>query len=262
MPARPENVSGSAPSASPSRAISTRPRVTSAAFALSPSSRPSTRAGRERDHVLRGRAQLDADHVVVHVDAEEARVDRLLEPARELAVLARDHGRAREAGRDLLGHVRARQHRDRAGRGRASRAARRSSGSRPFVRPSTGASPGSASTTERNARLGTATTTSSASSIGASATVVASIPGQVELAQEARVAARLANRARVLGVMGRERHRVAAVGEQPREARAPRPAADDAPTLTSAAGSRSRPEPPRARSARAARSRPSRRSRG
>ena len=42
MPASPENVSGSAPSASPSRAISTRPRVTSAAFALSPSPSPST----------------------------------------------------------------------------------------------------------------------------------------------------------------------------------------------------------------------------
>src|SRR5262249_3514191 len=42
MPASPANVSGSAPSASPSRALPTRPRVISAAFALSPSSRPST----------------------------------------------------------------------------------------------------------------------------------------------------------------------------------------------------------------------------
>ena len=41
MPARPKNVSGSAPAASPSRAISASPRVISAAFALSPTSRPS-----------------------------------------------------------------------------------------------------------------------------------------------------------------------------------------------------------------------------
>ena len=54
IPARPENVSGSAPHASPSRAISTSPRVISAAFALSPSREPVDAAGRERDHVLRG----------------------------------------------------------------------------------------------------------------------------------------------------------------------------------------------------------------
>ena len=41
MPARPENVSGSAPSASPRRAISARPRVMRAALALSPYPRPS-----------------------------------------------------------------------------------------------------------------------------------------------------------------------------------------------------------------------------
>ena len=43
MPARPgERLVPAARGASPSRAISARPRVTSAAFALSPSPRPST----------------------------------------------------------------------------------------------------------------------------------------------------------------------------------------------------------------------------
>ena len=56
------------------------------------------------------------------------------------------------------------------------------SGSRPLVRPSTGASPGSASTTERNARLGTATTTRSASAIGASVDGGRVDPAQVDLA--------------------------------------------------------------------------------
>ena len=46
-------------------------------------------------------------------------------------------------------------------------------GSRPFVRLSTGQSPGSARTTSAKALLGTATTTSSASATGASAIVVA-----------------------------------------------------------------------------------------
>ena len=70
MPARPTNVSGRAPPGLPSRDISARPRVISAAFALSPSSSPSTHARGERDHVLRGGAELDADDVRVQVDAE------------------------------------------------------------------------------------------------------------------------------------------------------------------------------------------------
>ena len=68
---------------------------------------------------------------------KSGRVDRLLEALREPCVLARDHGRAGKPRRDLLGHVRPRHHGDRAARGRASRAARRSPGSRPFVRLST-----------------------------------------------------------------------------------------------------------------------------
>ena len=41
MPARPANVSGSAPNAAPNRAISADPRVMSALFELSPSPSPS-----------------------------------------------------------------------------------------------------------------------------------------------------------------------------------------------------------------------------
>ncbi len=51
--------------------------------------------------------------------------------------------------------------------------------------------------------------------------------GKVQLAQVARVAARLADRAHLLRVAARERHVVPTIGEQPRERRSPRPPADD-----------------------------------
>ena len=70
IPASPENVSGRAPDASPSRTISARPRVISAALPLSPMPEPVDGARAERDHVLRRRAELDPDEVGVHVDAE------------------------------------------------------------------------------------------------------------------------------------------------------------------------------------------------
>ena len=71
MPARPANVSGRAPArlgeprhlGEPAR-DERRLRVVAEPEAVDA-------AGRERDHVLRRRAQLDADDVVVHVDAEE-----------------------------------------------------------------------------------------------------------------------------------------------------------------------------------------------
>ena len=69
-------------------------------------------ARRERDHVLRGAAELDPDHVVVDVDAKRPRVDRILEAQRERLVLGRDHGGAGQARGDLLRHVRPREHRD------------------------------------------------------------------------------------------------------------------------------------------------------
>jgi hypothetical protein len=70
-------------------------------------------AGGEPDHVLRGRAELDADHVVVAVDAEGDRGDLGLQVERELLVVARDHGRSGEIARDLVRDVRPGENGDR-----------------------------------------------------------------------------------------------------------------------------------------------------
>ena len=78
-----------------------------------------------------------------------------------------------------------------------------------------------------NARLGTARTTRSASATGASASAVARDAGEVRVAEVARVAAGLGDRAGLLGVAAGERDLVAALGEERRERRAPRAAADD-----------------------------------
>src|SRR3954463_10718647 len=74
---------------------------------------PVDAAGRERDHVLRRRAQLDTYQVGIHVGPEEARVQRVLELACEEPVLARaPRGRRRPLG-DPPRHVRARGDGDR-----------------------------------------------------------------------------------------------------------------------------------------------------
>ena len=73
---------------------------------------PVHRAGGQCDHVLRRPAELDADQVAVHVDTERPRVDRLLQPQCERLVLRRDHRGTRQAGRHLLRHRRAGEHRD------------------------------------------------------------------------------------------------------------------------------------------------------
>ena len=65
----------------------------------------------EGDHVLRGAAQLDPDHVGVRIDPQARRRDRLLQPLREADRLRCDDGRRRRAAGDLLGVVRPRQHR-------------------------------------------------------------------------------------------------------------------------------------------------------
>src|SRR3954451_5056402 len=71
---------------------------------------PVDASGRERDHVLRRGAELDSDEVGVHVDAEERRVDRVLELLREVDVRARDDGGRGEPAPDLLGEVRPGEH--------------------------------------------------------------------------------------------------------------------------------------------------------
>ena len=100
-------------------------------------------------------------------------------------------------------------------------------GSRPFVRLSTGARPASDATTSPKTRLGTATTTSSASATGASSMDAASMPARSTSRQVARVPAGLADRLRLLRVAAGERDLVAARGEQDGERRPPRPRADD-----------------------------------
>ena len=62
-----------------------------------PEPEPVGAARGERDHVLGRGAELDADDVVVDVDAERRRGDRELELHRERAILARDHGRGGQA---------------------------------------------------------------------------------------------------------------------------------------------------------------------
>ena len=66
----------------------------------------------------------------------------MLQLAGEEAVLARDHGRGRQADGDLLGDVRAGEHGDRAAVRRVVESRSPVAGSSPFVRLSTGASPG------------------------------------------------------------------------------------------------------------------------
>src|SRR6266540_499860 len=129
-------------------------------------------SGGERDHVLRRRAELDTDQVGVDVDAEDQRVDLVLEPDRELLVLGRDDGRGRESSAiswakfgpertATLWPVRSVESRLPV------------AGSSPLVRLSTGGPSGSIELTWAKTWLGTAITTRSASSSGASATEAA-----------------------------------------------------------------------------------------
>ena len=131
MPASPENVSGSRAERLAEPRHLDQPARDQRRLRVVAEAEPVDAAGRERDHVLRGGAELDADQVGVHVDAEGERVDRLLQPERERFVLRGDHRRAGQPGEHLLRHVRAGEHRDRPVRGRASRAARRSPGRGP-----------------------------------------------------------------------------------------------------------------------------------
>ena len=100
-------------------------------------------------------------------------------------------------------------------------------GSRPFVRLSSGAAPGSPATTPAKARLGTATTTSSASATGAASTLDRLDPAQVGARRVARVAAGAGDQGRLLGVTAGEHDLVPPVAQQRGERRAPRACSDD-----------------------------------
>ena len=78
MPARPKKVSNWPPMAMPRRASSFRPRVITAPRVLSPYAQAVADADGDRDHVLDGRGDLHADHVVVGVDPESRAGDALL----------------------------------------------------------------------------------------------------------------------------------------------------------------------------------------
>ena len=151
----PENVSARAPHASPRRAISARPRVISAAFALSPGleavdarrRRARSRSSRpRRARLRRGRCSRRRES-----GASGSRAGARWRAPRSCSrAPPRPAGPARSPRR---------------GSGPESTSASRSvttcdsrlpvSGSSPFVRMRTGASPGSAAVTSRKARLGT-----------------------------------------------------------------------------------------------------------
>ena len=81
-PARPANVIGSPPSATPSRVSSASPRVISAACVLSPYPSPAAVPDRDGDHVLHRAGDLAADDVGVRVHAEAPAHEELLQVAR------------------------------------------------------------------------------------------------------------------------------------------------------------------------------------
>ena len=142
MPARPANVIGSPPIATPSRVISARPpshhrgaRVVAGTDAIG-----HTRS--DGDDVLQHASHLGADHVAIDVHAEQVAREDVLQLARDEIIR---HGDDRSGGlpcEDLLGEVRSREHARPDARG-APRAppgssAASSPASRPLVKLTTG----------------------------------------------------------------------------------------------------------------------------
>ena len=84
-PARPAKVSCRPPRATPSRAISARPRVMSRALVLSPIAHAVAAAGTQGDDVLQGGAQLHAHHIVAGVHPEAVVHKQVLHRARAAA---------------------------------------------------------------------------------------------------------------------------------------------------------------------------------
>ncbi len=165
---------------------------------------PVDAAGRERDHVLRRRAELDADEVVVDVDPEDHRVDRLLELARR-APRPRSRSPPPPAGRRRSPPRCSGPERTATGRSRTSVESRSPvAGSRPFVRLSTGAAPGQRAhdLAERAARA-RRPRRARRRRAARRRRRRRSIPLEVDVRQVARVAPGLGDRARLLGVARR-----------------------------------------------------------
>src|SRR5664279_3246015 len=169
MPASPENVSGRAPNASPRRAISARPRVISAALELSPRSSPSTPpAASAITFFAAAQSSTPTTSGFTYARKTLELIACCNWPARKPSSLAITAAVGRPAAISVarFGPERTATPRPRTVVESRSPVA----GSRPFVRLSTGASPGSPATTSANELLGTATTIASTSP-GAAATV-------------------------------------------------------------------------------------------
>ena len=190
------------------------------AFALSPSPQAVDSARRERDDVLRRRAQLDPDDIGVDVRAEERRAQRVLELPCEVPVLARDHGRGRQARGDLLRHVRAGEHRDRTpAHARREALARRRVESLCEAEDRSVARQRLDDVAERRARDGRDDDVDIRRSVGERDRLRGA---KVDVLKVARVPAGLGDRLRLLGSAAREHDLVVAIEEEARERRPPR----------------------------------------
>ena len=117
-PARPIRVSGLAPSAIASRAVSASPRVITDAVVLSPKPSPTAMPTARRDDVLVGAAELAADARRCWCRAgTPASGTRSCSRLRDVLVGARDHRRGRLALGDLVGQVGPADHGDPLGAG-------------------------------------------------------------------------------------------------------------------------------------------------
>ncbi len=224
----------------------------SAAFPLSPSPRPSTPPAASPITFLAAAQSSTPVRSGLTYTRKHGRVDRVLELDGERLVLARDHRRARQPFGDLLGHVRTREHRDRpvAHERGEPRAARRVEPLRQRERRAAGRQggrdlrEGAAGNGER--RRGRHRRARRAPPTRRAGRPTVMRRGFRPLSAIAAACA---------GVAAGDRHLVPAVGQEPREHRSPRAAADDRRCACprSVSRSRSRREPPRARTARAAR---------
>ena len=257
IPASPANVSAARADASPSRAISTSPRVISAAFALSPSPSPSTPpAASAITFFAAAQSSTPTMSGLTYTRKTAELIACWSWPARNPSSLAITAavGRPSAISSAMFGPERTATDRPR------TRVERRSpvAGSSPFVRLSTGASPGSDATTSANdgsapRRRSRRRRAGTSSSVTASARRARST-----LVQVAGVAARLRDRRAPARRVAGEHDVVAAVEQDARERRSPRARADDEePHVRTSSRSRSTRARRRARSARAARSRPS-----
>ena len=105
MPVRPEKVTGCPPRATPRRASSARPRVTTAPRVLSPKPMPSAMPAAMAMTFLRAPPELAADDVGVGVDPEAPGGEQGLELGGQVGVGGGHHAGGGLAGHDLVDQV-------------------------------------------------------------------------------------------------------------------------------------------------------------